>query len=101
MKYIIYVLIAVSFIACKNKQEQAAQKAIDRYIVFVDSVNQARHENRVRRWQFIVQEHERKKNDAEAALVVLKGKAYGKERRRVNKGYSKYQGVKVLVESHQ
>jgi hypothetical protein len=84
-------------ISCKSEQERSAQKAIDRYVIFVDSVNKAEHKKRVKRWDFIEMEHTRKINDAKNALRVIKESDRMKQQERIKERYKKYMGVKASV----
>ena len=93
--------IAIIFISCKSKEEDTAQKAIDRYVIFVDSVNTANYEKRKERQDFIESEHARKLWDAEEALEQLDaGKRTGQEQR-INERYEKYLGVMVAIDDSQ
>jgi len=100
MNKIFYGLIVASILlcSCQSKQERAAQAAIDRYIIFVDSVNKAKFDKRKERWNFIEEEHLRKKNDAEQALKSLKPKDVGIQRKRINKRDATYNGIRSSVE---
>jgi hypothetical protein len=57
---IIVALIAIA-ISCKSRVEDTAQKAIDRYIILVDPVNEASMKAGLGDGKFIAAEHERKK----------------------------------------
>ena len=103
MKKLLYVILlaGIIIVSCQSKEEKSAQGAIDRYVIFVDSVNKAKFDKRRERWGFIQMEHLRKKNDADAALKMFKGKDKIKQIERIKMSDSKYEGVRVSVESIQ
>ncbi len=86
-------------ISCQSNEKKAAQGAIDRYIVFVDSVNEAKFDKRKERWNFIEQEHLRKKNDAEAALNVFSDSDKVQQRKRISERDAKYKGIKASIDA--
>jgi len=101
MKYLGLLPIAalcMCLTGCMSEKEKWAQKAIDRYVVFVDSVNDAKFKNRIQRWDYIEQEHTRKRNEAQAALEVLPASDREKEQKRISERDEKYGGVKASVE---
>jgi len=101
MKKASHIFFALCFMltsSCQTNEESVAQKAIDRYIVFVDSVNKADFEKRKGRWDFIELEHTRKRNNAEAALKVFRGKARERESKRIAERDDKYKGLKAAIE---
>jgi len=93
-----FIASVTLFISCQTKEESTAQKAVDRYIVFVDSVNETKFDKRKERWDFIEREYIRKRNDAETALNIFKGKAKEREQKRVAESDKIYEGVRVSVE---
>lgn len=95
----LFLIAAALFLfSCQSKEEKTAQGAVDRYIVFVDSVNKAKYERRRERWDFIEEEHNRKRKDAEEALSKFKEKDREKQRRRITERDEKYEGIKASVE---
>jgi hypothetical protein len=98
-KLLIYLIIISGIIttSCQSKEKKSAQGAIDRYVIFVDSVNKAKPDKRVERWEFIQEEQLRKRNDAGAALKMFTGKDQSKQLERIKESDSKYQGVRVAV----
>jgi hypothetical protein len=99
MNKIVYAAIATGMLmaSCQSKEEKAAQGAVDRYVIFVDSVDKAKYDKRKERWDFIEAEHKHKRNDAEAALPVFKGSTQEKQRKRISDRDAKYKGIKVSV----
>lgn len=89
--------ILISFFSCQSTDKRAAQAAIDRYVVFVDSVNKAKFEKRSERWNFIRHEHSRKMKDAKAALQFFNGEEQQKQRDRIRESDSKFAGVKATI----
>jgi len=99
MNKIVYAAIATGMLmaSCQSKEEKSAQGAVDRYVIFVDSVDKAKYDKRKERWDFIEAEHKRKRNDADAALPVFQGDKQEKQRKRVSDRDAKYEGIKVSV----
>jgi hypothetical protein len=91
------IIIAVLLASCQSKEESTAQKAIDRYIIFVDSINKADFDKRKERWDFIEMEYKRKRNDAATALDVFKGSDREREHKRIVERDAKFEGVRAGI----
>jgi len=89
--------IAAGFASCKNEAKDTAEKNVDHYVVFVDSVNSLDAAERSANWAAIEAEYQAKVAEAEAALTTLENDAKAQER--INETKSKYEGVKTAAES--
>lgn len=91
------VIIAAGFASCKSEGEKMAEKNVDRYVVYVDSVNNLDAAERAANWAAIDAEYQARMAEADAALAEMSDKAKAEERIRESK--SKYEGVKTQAES--
>ncbi|TRW23252.1 hypothetical protein FMM05_13720 [Flavobacterium zepuense] len=91
------VVVAAGFASCKDEAKMTAEKHVDHYVVFVDSVNNLDAQERAANWAAIQAEYETKTAEAEAALATLENDAKAQER--INESKSKYDGVKTQAES--
>ena len=47
------VLISAGFVSCKDEAKMTAEKDVDRYVVYVDSINNLDAEQRAANWEAI------------------------------------------------
>lgn len=90
-------VIAASFTSCKDEAKVTAEKHVDHYVVFVDSINSLDAQERAANWAAIQAEYEMRTAEAEAALTTLENEAKAQER--INESKSKYEGVKAQAET--
>lgn len=64
-------VFAVTLTSCKNEKQEMAQKKVDHYIMFVDSVNAIETNETAENWDKIQSDYEAKKNEAKAALTNI------------------------------
>ena len=83
--------------SCKSKEEETAQKTVDRYVIFVDSVNKLKPEQREARWDRIMEDYSRKRSEAEGAINQFDQKEQQKEQERIAKSNSIFEGVQALA----
>ena len=89
--------IIAGFSSCKNEAKDTAEKNVDHYVVFVDSVNSLDAAERSANWAAIEAEYQAKAAEAEAALTTLENDAKAQER--INETKTKYEGVKTAAEA--
>jgi len=89
--------IAASFASCKNEEKDTAEKNVDHYVVFVDSINSLDAAERSANWAAIEAAYQARAAEAEAALATLENDAKAQER--INETKSKYDGVKTAAEA--
>ena len=90
-------VIVAGFASCKNEAKDTAEKNVDHYVVFVDSVNSLDAAERSANWAAIEAEYQARAAEAEAALAALENDAKAQER--INETKSKYEGVKTAAEA--
>jgi hypothetical protein len=91
------IAITAVFASCKNEEKQLAEKHVDHYVVFVDSVNSLDAAERSANWAAIDAEYQARVADADAALTTLENDAKAQEK--INESKTKYEGVKSQAES--
>jgi hypothetical protein len=89
-------LTALTITSCKNEAKDNAQKNVDHYVAFVDSVNNLDAAERSANWEAIASEYDVKKTAADSAVVVLGDEA---KTEKVNESNAKYDGVKAAAEA--
>ncbi|MXN89670.1 hypothetical protein GR160_00375 [Flavobacterium sp. Sd200] len=90
-------LIASIFTSCKDEAKMTAEKNVDHYVVYVDSVNNLDAAERVANWEAIEAEYEARTAEAELALATLENEAKSQER--INEAKSKFEGVKTAAQA--
>jgi len=64
-------VIAAGFTSCKSDTEQTAEKNVDRYVVYVDSIEHLDATERSANWAAIEAEYERRLSEADAAMADM------------------------------
>jgi len=90
-------IIAVAFASCKSENEKQAEKTVDAYEKYVDSVTNVAVADAKANWQSIEVSYNQKTADAEAALAEMKDKANAEAR--LEKSKAKYAGLKSKSEA--
>ena len=90
-------LIALSFTGCKSDEEKQAEKSVDTYTTYVDSVGNVAAADAKANWEAIEAEYNQKTADAEAALANLKDKTKAEERIAASK--AKYEELKAKYQA--
>lgn len=85
-------VLAAGFTSCKNDAEMAAEKSVDRYESFVDSIDGLDDEERMANWAAIEAQYNARLTEAEAALADMKERDDAQER--INDTKEKYNEVK-------
>ncbi|MBC5836541.1 hypothetical protein [Flavobacterium muglaense] len=88
-------VIALGFTACKNEKEKEAEKIVDTYVVYVDSLGTVATEDAKANWQSIEATYELKSNQAATALTELKEDEKVKEKMDASK--AKYDALKAKM----
>lgn len=65
-------VVALGFASCKGEKEKEAEKTVESYVVYVDSLENVAPEDAKANWQSIEATYELKNNQAETALLDLK-----------------------------
>lgn len=90
-------VILFGFTSCKNAEEEKAEKTVEHYSTYVDSVSNVAEGDAKSNWDAISARYEQEVADARAALANLKDKAKAEER--VNTAEAKYSEWKAKVEA--
>ena len=88
-------VIALGFTSCKDEKKEAAEKIVDTYVVYVDSLGNVAKEDAKANWQAIEATYELKSSQAETALSDLKEDMKAKEKIEVSK--AKYSALKAMM----
>src|SRR5687768_3891212 len=90
-------VIALGFTACKSDEEKQAEKTVDTYTVYVDSVNNVAAADAKANWEAINAEYMQRTADAEAALANMKDKEKAQER--INASKARYEELKAKYQA--
>lgn len=85
-------LIAVAFTSCKDEKQEQAQKTIDSYVAYVDSVKNVKADDLKADWKDVDAEYNRRAENAELALADLKDNTA--ETEKINASKLKYEEFK-------
>lgn len=89
--------VAIALTSCKDEAKMAAEKNVDTYVVYVDSVNNLDAATKAKDWEAIQAGYEARLAEAEAALATLENDA--KTQEKINESKEKYDGVKQQAEA--
>jgi len=90
-------VIVFGFSSCKNEQEENAQKTVDSYTTYVDSVSNIAEADVKANWEAIATRSEQQLAEAKAALAELKDRAKAEEK--LTAAETKYNEWKTKVEA--
>jgi hypothetical protein len=79
----------VGFTSCKNEEEERAERTVESYTRYVDSLEDVSEADARANWTSIEAEYRQRTTDAEAAMVNLKDR--DKAERRLNESRQKYE----------
>ncbi len=85
-------LLVLGLTSCKDEKQEKAQKTIDSYVAYVDSVKNVSAENLKADWKNVEAEYDRKSQEAQTALADLKDNSAATEK--VNASKIKYEEFK-------
>ena len=88
-------LIALGFTSCKDDKQKEAEKAVDTYVVYVDSLSNVAIEDARGNWQAIEANYELKNSQAETALSDLNDDMVQKEK--IEASRVKYEALKAKM----
>lgn len=90
-------LVALGFASCKDEKETQAQKTVDSYVMYVDSLGNVASLDAKGNWQAIDADYQMRSVEADAALANLKDKIAAQER--IDASRAKYLELKAKVEA--
>lgn len=85
-------LIALGFTSCKDEKQEKAQKTIDSYVAYVDSVKNVKTDDLKADWKDVEAEYDRKAAEAQTALTDIKDNSAATEK--INASKIKYEEFK-------
>lgn len=88
-------LIALGFASCKDEKEVQAEKALDNYVVYVDSIEKVAIEDAQNNWDGIDAVYQLRMSEAEANLANLKDSVKAQERMLASK--DKYEVIRTKM----
>lgn len=88
-------VIALGFTSCKDDKQKEAEKAVDTYVVYVDSLSNVAIEDAKGNWQAIEANYELKNSQAETALSDLNDDMVQKEK--IEASRVKYEALKAKM----
>ena len=92
-------LIALGFASCKDEKEVQAEKAIDNYVVYVDSIEKVAIEDAQNNWEGIDAAYQLRMSEAEANLANLKDSVKAQERILASRGKYEIIRTKMVVKT--
>lgn len=90
-------LVALGFASCKDEKETQAQKTVDTYVMYVDSLGNVASLDAKGNWQAIDADYQMRSVEADAALANLKDKIAAQEL--IDASRAKYLELKAKVEA--
>lgn len=85
-------LVALGFTSCKDEKQEKAQKTIDSYVAYVDSVKNVKADDLKADWKDVEAEYDRRAANAQQALADIKDNAAQTEK--INTSKTKYEEFK-------
>ncbi len=92
-------LIALGFASCKDEKEVQAEKAVDNYVIYVDSIEKVAIEDAQNNWDGIDAAYQLRMSEAEANLANLKDSVKAQERILASKGKYEVIRTKMVVKT--
>lgn len=92
-------LIALGFASCKDEKEVQAEKAVDNYVIYVDSIEKVAIEDAQNNWEGIDAAYQLRMSEAEANLANLKDSVKAQERILASKGKYEVIRTKTVVKT--
>jgi hypothetical protein len=90
-------VIALGFTSCKDEKATEAEKKVDTYVVYVDSIGNVAEADAKTNWEAIDASYQMRINEAEAALENLKDKEKAQER--IDASKAKYEALKAKMQA--
>ncbi|MCV9926435.1 hypothetical protein OIU83_02135 [Flavobacterium sp. LS1R49] len=88
--------VAMGFTSCKDEKAAQAEKTIDTYVVYVDSIKNVTADNVKANWNAIEDKYKAKAEKAEMALADIKENA--KDQEKIEASKAKYEAFKAEME---
>lgn len=90
-------LVALGMSSCKNEKAEQAEKSVQNFVVYTDSIDGVEAKEAAQNWEGIASTYQARMNDAEMALQDLKDKDAAQQK--IDAGKIKYNTLKTSVEN--
>ncbi|MBW4362608.1 DUF6565 domain-containing protein [Flavobacterium taihuense] len=90
-------VIALGFISCKDEKKMKAEKSVETYVVYVDSLGKLDSVSTKENWESIQTNYELRNAEAETALADLKDDVKAQEQ--INESRAKYEELKAKMDA--
>ncbi|RTY88472.1 hypothetical protein EKM05_07080 [Flavobacterium sp. GSP27] len=90
-------VVALGFASCKDEKTEQAEKIVDSYVMYVDSLGNVSSENAKANWQGIEATYQLKSGNAKAALANMKDNA--EAQKYLDEANAKYEALKAKYEA--
>ncbi|MDO8316762.1 MAG: hypothetical protein Q7T12_04485 [Flavobacterium sp.] len=90
-------VIAIGFTSCKDEKAEQAEKKVDTYVMYVDSLGNVTAEDARENWEGIEASYQLRSGEAEAAIAEMKDNAEAQAR--LDASRAKYEALKAKVEA--
>ena len=90
-------VIALGFTSCKDEKAVQAEKTVDTYVMYVDSLGNVASDEAKANWQGIEAAYQLRSGDAQAAMANLKDNTKAQER--LDAAAAKYEALKAKYEA--
>jgi len=94
--FLIAGAVLAGLTACKNEQQEQADRAMDRYTAYVDSVSNVAEAEAISNWEAIEAGYEERSSELEATMANVKDRDKVEEKR--NEAKAKYEEMKTRYE---
>ncbi len=88
---------AIAFVSCKDEKEAQAEKTVNNYVVYVDSLGNVAEEDAKANWQAIDNAYQMRVSEAEAAMENMKDKSAAQQK--LDAARAKYEELKAKMEA--
>lgn len=85
-------VLVLGLTSCKDEKQEKAQKTVENYVIYVDSVKNVAAADLKDNWKSVEAEYDRRSQEAEAALADIKDNAAATEK--INASKAKYEEFK-------
>jgi hypothetical protein len=90
-------VIALGFTSCKDEKEAQAEKTVNTYVVYVDSLGNVSEDDAKANWEAIDNAYQMRISEAEAALENLKDREDAQAK--IDASRAKYEALKAKMET--
>ncbi len=90
-------VIAAGFTACKSESETRAERTVDSYVTYVDSLGNVASADARQNWESIEAGYQQRTSEAEAALADMKDRDAAQER--LDASRAKYEQMRAKIQA--